>query len=279
MRPKSTSEIPPEILNRKGSRDTAGVPRAVRELLDAGRIETVNLSEWLVVDQERLAMAVLPGLGMAAILPAIRAGLRALEKPTAPKRSALIGRVLVDGASTPAAVDRGVGLLLGSASDVVRSWACYWVGLNPAFTLAEKLDRMRVPAADRNMGVRETAWSAVRENLAEDLEGGIRRLTSWTSDPDPNVRRFASEATRPRGVWCRHIPALKNAPEQGLPILEPLRSDTSKYVRDSVGNWLNDASKSAPGWVRAVAGRWVEESPTRETAYVVKRALRTIGPG
>ena len=41
----------------------------------------------------------------------------------------------------------------------------------------------------------------------------------------------------------------------GLPILEPLKSDYSKYVRNSVGNWLNDASKTQSGFVRKLCRR------------------------
>lgn len=61
-----------------------------------------------------------------------------------------------------------------------------------------------------------------------------------------------------------------------MTILETMRSDNEKYVRDSVGNWLNDASKTNPPFVHEVCKRWIKESPTKETEYIVKKALRTI---
>ena len=55
-----------------------------------------------------------------------------------------------------------------------------------------------------------------------------------------------------------------------------MRSDPSRYVQNAVANWLNDASKSRPDWVQVITARWTEESPTRETAYIVNRGLRTL---
>jgi 3-methyladenine DNA glycosylase AlkC len=69
---------------------------------------------------------------------------------------------------------------------------------------------------------------------------------------------------------------LKDQPEFGLPILEPLLADASKYVKNSVGNWLNDASKSQSEWVQATATRWLKKSASLDTQYIVKRALRTL---
>jgi len=62
-------------------------------------------------------------------------------------------------------------------------------------------------------------------------------------------------------------------------LLLPVRSDPSRYVQNATANWLNDASKSRPEWVRDVCERWARESPTKETGYIVRRALRTLRKG
>lgn len=56
-----------------------------------------------------------------------------------------------------------------------------------------------------------------------------------------------------------------------------MRSETEKYAQDSVGNWLNDAAKDQPDWVRATCQRWREASndapPTRR---ITARALHSL---
>jgi 3-methyladenine DNA glycosylase AlkC len=77
-------------------------------------------------------------------------------------------------------------------------------------------------------------------------------------------------------VWCAPLPALKAEPWRALSLLEPLKSDPSVYVRNSVANWLNDASRTQPEWVCELCTQWTRESGTLETAHVTRRALRTV---
>ena len=138
------------------------------------------------------------------------------------------------------------------------------------------LEQIQSFSADKHFGVREICWLAVRSSIAKNLTESLNILRNWTTNKDENIRRFASEATRPRGVWCEHIEELKQNPSLGLPILEPMKSDKAKYVQDSVGNWLNDASKTQPEFVIETCRKWGKESTTKETAYIIKKALRTI---
>jgi 3-methyladenine DNA glycosylase AlkC len=161
------------------------------------------------------------------------------------------------------------------ASDVARCWAAQWL-MFPEQSLPDKLQAVRRFAADRHFGVREVAWMALRDPLAGALDEGLLLLQPWVRDPDENIRRFASELTRPRGVWCAQIEALKAEPWRALGLLEPLRADPSRYVQNSVANWLNDASKSQPQWVSQLGERWLVESDGPQTRYMVRRALRTL---
>ena len=269
-------QIPEHVLNRKGSTTTSGVPKEVRALLDLGLTETVNLAEWLVVDQESLARNIFQNENWRFLLQPLEESFGLLKIKTAPKKMEVLGMVLAQGFLTKAQFENGLQRLKEHRSDIVRSWACFMIGKRSELSIKESLKRIQPLAADGNMSVREAAWLAIRPRIITQLEESLRLLMGFSLHRDANIRRFASEITRPRGVWCNHIPALKDNPELGLPLLEPLRCDDSMYVRNSVGNWLNDASKTKPGWVQDLCKRWEKESPTKDTAYIIRRGLRTL---
>jgi 3-methyladenine DNA glycosylase AlkC len=155
----------------------------------------------------------------------------------------------------------------------------------PDLSLGERLAHLSPFADDPHFAVREWAWLSFRPTVAAELGGAIGVLRRWTAETSPNLRRFASEATRPRGVWSVHILALKQEPALGLPILSPLRADGSRYVQDSVANWLNDASKSRPQWVAEICANWAATGDPH-TERICRRAMRTLaraasasGPG
>lgn len=261
---------------RKGARRISEIPPDVLEALNTGQTETVNLVEWLAVDRTALLQTVLPRLGLrAAIRPALTE-IAKLPKPTPAKISPAVGVALLAALRGSANRDGLFEKLATHRSDIVRSWAVYAVGFDDELKIAQKLAAVRRFAADSHFGIREEAWFAVRADIDREMDKAIRLLAQWTRDKDENIRRFASESTRPRGVWCKHIEALKLHPELGEPILEPLRSDPSKYVRNSVANWINDASKTRPDWAKEICSRWLKASQTKETEYIVNKALRTI---
>ena len=269
-------QISEQVLKRKGSTTTSGVPKEVRALLDLGLIETVNLAEWLVVDQESLARNVFQKENWRFLLQPLEESFGLLKIKTAPKKMEILGMVLVQGFPTKAQFEIALRRLKEHRSDIVRSWACFMIGKRSELSIKQSLKHIQPLAADGNMSVREAAWLAIRPRISTQLEESLRLLMGFSLHRDANIRRFASEITRPRGVWCNHIPALKENPELGLLLLEPLRCDDSMYVRNSVGNWLNDASKTKSGWVQDLCKRWEKESPTKETAYIIRRGLRTL---
>ncbi|TDQ51582.1 DNA alkylation repair protein [Actinorugispora endophytica] len=116
---------------------------------------------------------------------------------------------------------------------------------------------------------------AVRPFLNSDLPRALAVVRRWTADPDPHVRRLASEGTRPRLPWAARIPALMADPGPALPVLDALYRDDSEYVRRSVANHLNDIGRDSPGIAVATA-RWWLASPGADTPRVVRHGLRGL---
>ena len=263
------------LLGRRGAARMALIPPLVLDALNQGLIETVNLNEFLAIDLSRLTACVAMQIGLEPDDERLGDTLAMLGAFKPMKRHLHVARALYDLTAARSDRDAVAHRLATHASDVARCWAAQWVMLS-GLTLPDKLHALRRFAADRHFGVREIAWMAVRDELVEALDAGVLLLQPWVLDPDENIRRFASELTRPRGVWCAQIEALKAQPWRALSLLEPLRADPSRYVQNSVANWLNDASKSQAPWVSQLCQRWLDESNTPATRYIVGRALRTL---
>ena len=193
------------------------------------------------------------------------------KKITANNNTKVIGRLFSKYIKDPEIANQ----ISNHSSDVVRCWAC-WAMTTGVHSTKALTDVVKPFAADSHFGVREVAIFATKEKLATDLNTAISILSNWTTSQDENIRRFVAEVLRPIGVWTKKVEVLQSKPELGLPLLAPLKSDPSKYVQNSVANWLNDASKSQPDWVRSVCQKWKEESDSKATRYIIKRGLRTI---
>ena len=260
--PKSGASKPAASKPRGSAIDAARLAE-----LNAGRSEAAILAECLAVDFGVLMPSVFPELPEDIVNR-----MQAAKDEGILKRMGLAGQLLWQAWGA-----EGLARLQDHPSDTVRGWGCFLVGARDDLDVAARLALIRPLADDPHFGVREWAWMAVRPHLVAELDASIALLAGWTGDASERVRRFASEALRPRGVWAGHIAALKRQPEKGLPILEPLRADPAAYVQDSVANWLNDAAKDQPDWVREVCGRWQAERPEDgNTQRIVRRALRSL---
>jgi len=264
-------KISEEILNRKGVRKANDISEEVLRLLENGLIETVNLTEWLAVDQLKVLKNTLNNLSLNDRFSQFEAVVNAQKKPSSNSNSKYIGIEFEKIADT----EKVFHYLKTHTSDIVRCWAC-WAESARAKTTDELLQRMKTFAADRHFGVREVVIFASKERLVEDFSNSVNLLQAWCTSENENIRRYVAEVLRPNGVWTKKVEILHQNPELGLPLISPLKSDISKYVQNSVANWLNDASKSNPEWVIKICEEWKRESETKETAYIVKRAMRTI---
>jgi len=261
--------IPDHIVERKAPRKMADVPLEVIEMLNLGHIATLNLTEWLCVDHGKLISELLCQSEHAEVLEQCTVALAQMPKRSVLQSILIIGRTLAD-------CDSAIAYLGRHSSDSARSYAVCAIGARVDADVEDVFADALPYAADAHFGVRELAWLGLRNVVERDLNSSIRILSNWAANRDANVRRFASEITRPRGVWCRHLNELKSKPEKAYSILEPLRADDSKYVQDSVANWLNDASKTRPEWVREVCAEWLNSSLSPHTERIVHRVLRSL---
>jgi 3-methyladenine DNA glycosylase AlkC len=258
---------------RRGARRMRDVPPNILALLSEGRIETVNLMEWLAADMAALARSVAER-SSDRLRNALIAAAEEMPERGVTERLMLAGRAIAE--TIKSFKSREFESLATHPCDLVRQWACY--ALNDGGLHSSLEVRLRGTlrfAADRNMTVREAAWMAFRPHLYFNLDEGLAILEPVSRSGDENLRRFAIEVTRPRSVWGAHIEQLKRSPNKAFQLLDNVCQDRAKYVQLAVGNWLNDASKTRPDWVVEVCARWTALGDNN-TAAIVRRGLRTL---
>ncbi len=243
------------LKSRKGPRNLASIDPEVLPYLNQGILETKNLMEALALDQRVLAREVfdidvddeIQSLGIT-------------------RRISAVAETLLK-----AQGDRWVKKAISHPSDTVRGWACYGLGLR-CTDLQTGLEKIRPLATDSHFGVREWAWLVLRPHVVEAPEKALELLKPWTTSSCSLTRRFAAEITRPRGVWCAHISLFKEKPETARSFLETYQGEMEKYAQDSVANWLNDAAKTQPEWVRGITKSWEPNA----SSYMIRRARRSL---
>ncbi len=256
--------------NRKPAKRRAEIPQDVLRALSKGQIETGNLVEWLALDQSMLFQEVLRDVQMADSASSMVKHLLHTNDLSVNAKMKAIGAWFGQHAS-----EQELAGLLNHPSDMVRGWTAYaWMAKSPEANFNILLHRLKPLADDPHFSVREVAWMALRPYILNKTTAAIEALLPWAKDISPNLRRFACEATRPRGVWCAHISLLKQQPELAEKLLVPLRHDPEKYVQLSLGNWLNDAAKTRPDWVRQFVSTIDTQQPG--ASLIVKRALRSL---
>ena len=94
-------------------------------------------------------------------------------------------------------------------------------------------------------------------------ENAVPLITDWLSDTNPNVRRAASEGLR---VWTSR-PYFKDHPSVAIRLLSDRKTDSSEYVRKSIGNALKDISKKHPELVFDEIHKWDVSSKEIKQVY------------
>jgi 3-methyladenine DNA glycosylase AlkC len=242
---------------RKGARNIASIAPDVLLGLEAGTMSSANLTEGLAINMHRLMKVVAPKVPTAAIDSA----------------AGIVQRMSQAGAALRS-VPKLTKALADHPSDTVRGWVAFAIGQDESVQPMKRLEAMQLFAADTHFGVREWAWMAVRAIVVEEPRNALGLLLPWTANADANIRRFASEATRPRGVWAASIPLLRKEPQHARPLLDALKHDVDRYVEDSVANWLNDAAKDQPAWVRDLLMVWKNDGVSDRLLTRAARSLK-----
>lgn len=122
---------------------------------------------------------------------------------------------------------------------------------------------------------RFTGEFAMRPLIEKYPKESMDIILRWSKDPNVHVRRLASECIRIRLPWAKKsLAALANFETYKL-ILTNLKADSEKFVQKSVGNNLNDLMKEDPTKANEIISEWQNNSPSKETLWIIKHGLRS----
>jgi len=119
---------------------------------------------------------------------------------------------------------------------------------------------LRQFAASNQWQTREVAATALVELSKIFPAVVLVEMKVWASDPNPNIRRAASEGLR--GL-------VKRDPSGVRPILDRLKADPSGYVQKSVANVLRNASTKHADFVLAVCREWAQTGDPRTRSIII----------
>jgi 3-methyladenine DNA glycosylase AlkC len=277
---KPISSIPILKTPRKGAKNRASVLPNLLQDVNSGIEQTASLSEALAINLIDLLSSVYPqykkeiaqdlqGISELGILKKMQNSAEWIIKK--------FGTEKVETSSPSLSLKSQVEILSNHTSDTIRGISCYLITY--LYTdIQISLKHIYNLANDHHFSVREWAWLALRNQLIKQFHLALPILYAYSIDKNENIRRFSSEISRPRGVWCAHVNILKHNIDDSLelckPILNNLQADSSRYVQNSVGNWLNDCAKSQKDWVMDLCNSWDNTIP--ETSYIIKRGHRNI---
>ena len=134
-----------------------------------------------------------------------------------------------------------------------------------AHEIPESLDFLRnTVSKHQNWKVQEILAMAF-DNHCKSIgyENAVPLITDWLSGANPNVRRAASEGLR---VWTSR-PYFKDHPSVAIRLLSDRKTDSSEYVRKSIGNALKDISKKHPELVFDEIHKWDVSSKEIKQVY------------
>ncbi|MCH7335759.1 hypothetical protein [Acinetobacter sp. NIPH 2699] len=127
--------------------------------------------------------------------------------------------------------------------------------------------------------MRFTSEWAVRPFIKKYPEKTMDFLLQCTQDENVDIRRWASEGTRPRIPWGERLQVFIQNPSATHDILETLKFDPELFVRKSVANHLNDIAKDHPEYVITVLKRWQRQAQgenQKKIDWIIRQALRTL---